>query len=238
MKLDKDLHDSAVVWGADYFGIADLLLARDAVLEQGGVEVAGYPYAVSMGLALLGPIVDGLLPRPGRTAAAAYRSHCYNVINSRLDLMASGLAGILRSRGYRAFPVPASRRVDDGRICAVFSHKLAAHLAGLGWIGKNCLLITPDRGPRVRWVSVLTDAPLKTVGQPMDQRCGDCLECVTHCPMKAFSGQPFHAGEPRSVRFDAARCDRYFSKMREKDAHTAVCGLCLVVCPQGVDLDR
>ena len=233
MNLENQLHDLALTWGADYFGIADLSPARDTILEQGGAELAEYPRSISIGIALLHPIVDQLLRRQERAIAVNYRSHCYDIINSRLDEIISRMASVLQRGGHRAFPVPASKRVDDDRICAIFSHKLSAHLAGLGWIGKNCLLITPDMGPRVRWATVLTDAPLATSGRPMDERCGDCRECINICPVRAFTGQAFQAGEPRAARFDARKCDRYFKCMKENDPETAVCGLCLYTCPYG-----
>lgn len=233
MDLENELRDSVMGWGADYFGIADLTLAREAILEQGGREIAQYPRSLSVGIALFHTIVDQLPRRPDRSVAVSYRSHCYDIINARLDQIISLAASTLQRRGYSAFPIPAAKRVDDDRICAIFSHKLSAHLAGLGWIGKNCLLITPDMGPRVRWATVLTDAPLATTGRPIDARCGDCRECVDICPIKGFTGRPFRAEEPRAVRFDAGKCDRYFSKMKEKDAETAVCGLCLYTCPYG-----
>jgi epoxyqueuosine reductase QueG len=233
MDFENQLLDSAMSWGADYFGIADLSPAHDIIFEQGGPEIAGYPRGISIGIALLHPIVNQLSPRPKRAAAVSYRSHGYDVINFRLDEVVSRLASVLQHSGYRALPVPASKRVNDDQICAIFSHKLSAHLAGLGWIGKNCLLITPGMGPRVRWATVLTDAPLVTTGRSMDERCGDCRECVDICPVRAFTGQSFRAGEPRAVRFDAGKCDRYFSEMKERDAETAVCGLCLYTCPYG-----
>jgi epoxyqueuosine reductase len=233
MELENQLRVSAMTWGADYFGIADLSPAHDTILEQGGTEIADYPRSVSVGIALFHPIVDQLPRRQERAVAVNYRSHCYDVINARLDEIVSRMASVLQREGYRAFPIPATKRVDDDRICGIFSHKLSAHLAGLGWIGKNCLLITPDMGPRVRWATVLTDAALERTGRPVGERCADCHECVDICPVKAFTGQPFRAGEPRSARFAARKCDRYFSKMREKDAETAVCGLCLYACPYG-----
>jgi epoxyqueuosine reductase len=233
MDLENELRDSAMNWGADYFGIADLSPAGQAVLEQGGKELTKYPRSISIGIALFHSIVNQLSPRPDRAAAVSYRSHCYDVINSRLDEIVSRLGSVVQRKGYGAFPVPASKRVDDDRIFAIFSHKLSAHLAGLGWIGKNCLLITPDMGPRVRWATLLTDAPLKPTGQPMSERCEDCRQCIEICPVRAFTGQPFRAGEPRAARFDAAKCDRYFSSMKAKDPETAVCGLCLYTCPYG-----
>jgi epoxyqueuosine reductase len=232
MKLDV-IRESAEAWGADWFGVADLSPARDAILAQGGPAMAGYPRAISLGIALLHPIVDQLPQRAERAVAAHYRHHAYDLVNQRLDFVASRLSGVLQRKGHRALPIPASQRVDDERICAVFSHKLAAHLAGLGWIGKSCLLVTPQVGPRVRWATVLTDAPLSVTGQPMDEQCGDCQECVKICPVQAFTGRPFREDEPREARYDAAKCDRYFARLGEQNAGLAVCGLCLYVCPYG-----
>ena len=89
-----------------------------------------------------------------------------------------------------AYPIPASQRNGRDRMQSIFSHRMAAHLAGLGWIGKNCCLITPIAGPRVRLVTVLTDAPLPP-GSPMDSRCGDCTACVDACPPHAIKGRAF-----------------------------------------------
>jgi epoxyqueuosine reductase len=233
MELDNVIRESAEAWGADWFGVADLSPAHDAILAQGGPAVAGYPRAVSLGIALLHPIVDQLPQRAERAVAALYHFHAYDLVNQRLDLVASRLSCVLQREGYRALPIPASQRVDDERICAAFSHKLAAHLAGLGWIGKSCLLVTPQTGPRVRWATVLTDAPLSVTGRPMDERCGDCVQCVEICPVQAFTGRPFREDEPRQARYDAAKCDRYFARLREQNAGLAVCGLCLYVCPYG-----
>jgi epoxyqueuosine reductase QueG len=232
MQLDNSLRNLAEELGADFFGVADLSLARDFIISQGGQEVGGYPKAVSIGIALLNPIVDQLPNRAETAMAIEYRHHAYDVINERLDSIASRLGSILQNEGYRAYPVPASKRADDERICAIFSHKLAAHLAGLGWIGKSCLLITPTAGPRVRWATVLTDAPLKPTGQPMQERCGDCQECVQVCPVGAFTGRPFREDEPREARYDARKCESYHVGLEGKSG-VGVCGMCLYVCPHG-----
>jgi epoxyqueuosine reductase len=221
-----------VIGECDYYGIADLGPVKEAVKAQAGLDVDRYPRAISIGIALMDDIVDMLPYNQERWAAVTYRSHSYDVVNARLDRMASIVASELQRAGHRALPLPASLRVDDDKICALFSHKMAAHLAGLGWIGKSCLLITPDRGPRVRWVSVLTDAPLEASGSPMEQRCGDCMECVRACPVSAFTGRNFVESEPREARYDAKRCERHFDEMEEA-GKTAVCGMCLYICPLG-----
>jgi epoxyqueuosine reductase len=233
MEMNQRLQEAAQTWGADFFGVADLSPARDAILAQGGPALAAYPWGISVGIALLHTIVDQLPGRADRAVAIGYRQHSYDVINQRLDLLTSNLSSLLQREGHRALPVPAAKRVDDERLCAALSHKLTAHLAGLGWIGKSCLLVTPQVGPRVRWSTVLTDAPLEATGGPMEERCGVCQQCVEICPVQAFTGQPFRAQEPRESRFDAGRCDRYFAEMKAIDPEAAVCGLCLYVCPYG-----
>lgn len=220
-------------WGVDFYGIADLAPAYDFIRDQGGDWIAGFPLAISLGIRLLDPIVDQLPHRNERIYASNYRHHAYDVVNNRLDLAASHLGSLLQTFGFQALPVPASKRVDDERICAAFSHKLAAHLAGLGWIGKSCLLVTPEAGPRVRWATVLSDAPLSPTGSPMAERCGSCTACVDICPVQAFTGRPFREDEPREMRYEAAKCDCYFNALAAEDPNTDVCGLCLYICPYG-----
>jgi len=167
MEPGKTIRNIAESHGADYFGIADLTSANPFILDQGGPAIARYPAGITMGIALLDPLVDLLPDRERNEGSILYRHYSYDVVNAALDQAALQVANALQRGGYAAFPVPASLRTDDVRICGPFPHKLAAHLAGLGWIGKNCLLITPDHGPRVRWVTVLTDAPLEPTGSPI-----------------------------------------------------------------------
>jgi epoxyqueuosine reductase len=233
MDVNHRIKEITETWGADFYGVADLSQAHDAILVQGGPEIAAYPRSISVGIGLLHTIVDQLPHRSDRAVAVSYRQHCYDVINQRLDLLVSCISSLVQREGYQALPVPAAKRVDDERICAAFSHKLAAHSAGLGWIGKSCLLVTPEAGPRVRWATVLTDAPLPVTGKPMEERCGSCNQCVEICPVHAFTGEPFRASEPREQRYDARKCERYFESMKKNDPEVAVCGLCLYVCPHG-----
>ena len=232
MDTVQSIKSLAASLGADYVGVADLAKARNFIMAQGGPGVAGYPMGVTIGIALLDPLVDLLPEREKNGGGALYRHHAYDVVNAALDQVALQVANTLQRQGYRALPVAASRRTDEARICGPFSHKLAAHLAGLGWIGRSCLLITPDHGPRVRWVTVLTDAPLEPTGSPMESRCGNCRECVTACPVQAFTGRAFDENEPREARFDARACDHFFRE-EEKRTGVAVCGMCLWSCPFG-----
>jgi epoxyqueuosine reductase len=229
--IDRRLQILATSLNADYYGVADLTPARDFIHAHGGERVSRFPRGIVIGMRLQDSLVE-LLPDGDKVGAILYKHASYDVVNQALDQIALRVANYLQHAGYGAFPVPASKRTDDEQISGIFSQKLAAHLAGLGWIGKSCLLITPSHGPRVRWVTVLTDAPLLSTGSPLEPRCGKCTACIDICPAGAFTGRGFSPDEPREARFDAAACDRYF-KEQEKKQGVAVCGLCLWVCPHG-----
>jgi epoxyqueuosine reductase QueG len=231
MQLEYRIKIMAEHEGTDFFGVADLSTVKDKVIEQGSSFVADYPKAISIGIRLPDSIVDALPNRDNLAVAVNYR-HAYDITNLRLDLLTSKLASIIQHDGYKALAVPASERYDNERICAVFSHKLAAHLAGLGWIGKSCLFVTPEAGPRVRWATILTDAPLKITGVPMESKCVDCNECVEICPVNAFTGETFRENEPREVRYDAKKCEEYLYNPKN-DSEWTVCGLCVYICPHG-----
>ncbi len=237
MSFQNELNKIALDNGVQYFGVSDLSKAREFIVEQGGEDLSAYPYAISLGIKLIDPIVDKLPHRNDKAALLNYKHHSYDVINSRLDMTASILSNHIQEKGYRVLPLPSSKRIDDEKICAQFSHKLGAHLAGLGWIGKSCLLITPDNGPRVRWITILTDMPLQPTGSKMESRCGTCNECVKICPVQAFTGRNFVEDESREMRYDAKKCEDYFKEM-ERNGQIAVCGLCVYVCPHGRKKDN
>jgi len=132
-------------------------------------------------------------------------------VNANLDRSALLVAKKLQKAGFGAYPIPASQYVNTSRLEGAISHKLVVNLAGLGWIGKNCLLITPKNGPRLRFATVLTDAPLKP---------------GTSIP------NPFNPSEPRDVRFRAHLCRDYSPKRREQFG-VGICGLCVYICPWG-----
>lgn len=232
MPINAALRELAMALGADFYGVADLSPAREAIRAQGGPCVADYPWSVSVGVALMKAVVDPIVNQDDRAAIQNYRHHGYDVVNQRLDQIVSRLSSALQREGHRALPIPASGTVSAELLQGAFSHKLGAHLAGLGWIGKSCLLVTPEAGPRVRWATILTDAPLQPTGEPADQRCGDCRQCVEICPVQAFSGRPFREDEPRSARYDAHRCYSYLNERQEGIGYS-VCGLCLYICPHG-----
>lgn len=227
-QLAEELKTIAVDNGADLFGVADLTGARAFIEEQGGQLLAAFPRAISVAMRLSPVMVEQVADKESVGAAKTYRFYVYEAINPNLDRITTLVTRRLTQEGYRAFMVPASNTVDREKLRGVFSHKLAAHLAGLGFIGKSCLLVTDQYGAQVRFGTVLTDAPLAS-GKPKEGECGACSRCVEVCPPKAFTGIAFRPQDPRAVRFKAELCDRFMSHRLEK-VGAFVCGLCILAC--------
>ncbi len=232
----KKLHQLAKGFGIDRVGIADLTPARPHLVRQGGKIFQSYPRAVSLRFRLVNEVVESIADHTNRSLVMNYIHHVYSVVNHRLDQAALSVAGFLAEQGHLSFPVPASQVLSFETYTGLVPHKTAAHLAGLGWIGKSALLVTKDCGPRVRFATVYTDAPLPT-DTPQKVRCGTCSVCVDACPAHAFTGNNFDYEKPRDHIYDAAACNRYMKERRlsllGKTVFGGNCGLCIQVCPFG-----
>jgi epoxyqueuosine reductase QueG len=142
----------------------------------------------------------------------------------------------LKSRGYRALAIPPDSDRKKGtfisKLYSLFNHKMAATSAGLGWIGKNGLLISPDYGPRLSLVTVLTDAPLEP-DTPMEYSlCGDCTLCMQYCPSQAITGAEWSRSSPfvELVKLGACRSHKAAKRLTDGKPN---CGLCINICPYG-----
>ena len=167
----------------------------------------------------------------------SYR-HYSDIANKKLEAIGFGLAQQLEESGYKAY-IPPGGLADREKLMSFFSHKIAANLSGLGWIGKNNMVINPDYGPRLSFATVLTDAPLPATGQALKDGCGECRECVDICPPHSYTGIVFDSAQPREARYNAHLCESYCQGqlkalgVKDMQASGHVCGLCLYVCPFG-----
>lgn len=226
MDLKETLRELCLSWGADGFGIADFTPYEKELAALYGEKFQGLTRGVSLLVRLPNAVVDEVLEHPAHIYLAYY-----DIANALLNQMALRLSNYLEKQGYRTYPVPASQRLGEEKEGGVFSHRMAASLAGLGWIGKSCALVTPEVGPRVRLVTVLTDAPLSG-DAPMENRCGDCQVCTKACPGEAIVGRNFNREDALSERFLFHKCDDYLSEMRQTFGKRT-CGRCIAVCPYG-----
>ncbi len=187
---------------------------------------SGLHTVISMVFHLSEAVVDQITDMPTHTYF-----HHYRTMNAHIDAVSMRLVLFLQEKGYRAAAVPASQSTEG--LSGIFSHKMAAVHAGLGYIGKSCLFISEKFGPRVRLGTVFTDAPLKTVTHAQKSLCGDCDKCARACGAMAIRNVDFAEGMEREDLFDAKACSDY---MKEKFKHIgrgAVCGVCMRVCPKG-----
>lgn len=112
-------------------------------------------------------------PRPqGRVARYAWLDH-YAELRAGLTAIKEALTG----EGWRARVLADDNALVD---------REAAYRAGLGWYGKNANLLLPGRGSWFVLGSVLTDAPLRPTGGPVEDGCGTCTRCLSGCPTGAI----------------------------------------------------
>ena len=138
----------------------------------------------------------------------------------------------LGERGVKHLVVPHGGQ-DPETLLAMFPHKLAAVRSGLGWIGKNCLLVTPEFGPRQCLATILLEARWPA-GEPVTtDQCGDCRVCVEACPYGYIHDVNWYAGLARVELFNAHACSRTREGFIPTLGHKHECGLCLWSCPVG-----
>ncbi|AKL94031.1 4Fe-4S ferredoxin iron-sulfur binding domain-containing protein [Clostridium aceticum] len=224
--LKEELKEKTVDIGADLFGIADLTRAEAYMKKNYAEPYSNFPRAVSIGIFLPTKIIELLEQGPQQIY-----SHYYSVVNSKLDELGLLTCNFLYKAGYDAIPIPASQQFLNDPCKSAFSHRLAASLAGLGWIGKSCCLINEKVGPRLRLVTVLTNAPLEC-DAPVNNRCGSCTACQDACPPKAIKGEKFHHENPLSTMLEPEVCNDYFKKVKAQHG-IGNCGKCLAACPWG-----
>uniref|UniRef100_UPI004056C25B 4Fe-4S double cluster binding domain-containing protein n=1 Tax=Acetatifactor sp. TaxID=1872090 RepID=UPI004056C25B len=154
---------------------------------------------------------------------------------SKLENLLKEIATALREEGVKYYIPPVAQQSEED-LLAQFSFKYAAVNAGLGWIGKNDVLITEKYGPRVRLSAVLIDYPFEYGEKITKSRCGSCNKCVEICPHKALKGLEWNINALRNDIIDYHLCNQKRSEYIEKHGRKNACGLCMVVCPFGADI--
>ena len=210
---------------AGYAGTMRYLHRQAARRKSPGVVVPGARVALV--------VLENYLPRKPpikaqqrpavKLAKYARGTDYHRAFKRRLEL----LAGWLRERGATI----ASPWTDTGPV----PERELAERAGLGWIGKNTMLIRPDSGSFSFIGVVFTDLELEPASAVEYDRCGSCTRCLDACPTHAFV-------EPRLL--DATRCIAYLtiesrlpipdSLAGKLDGWAFGCDICNDVCPWNV----
>lgn len=203
--------------GVVAFGVAAIKDVNTSDSSLAPETFARLPFAISLAIRLSSEILATLTDHPN----ILYEHH-YRQLNFALDRIALELVWRLQQSGYNALPIPASQITDWETQRGHLSHKRVAIAAGLGWLGRNNLLVTPEFGAQVRLITILTDLPLESAS-PLKQDCGNCYQCVEICPAQAIKESP--------ADFDHRAC---FEKLKEfqchRFVHQLICGLCVRAC--------
>ncbi len=223
------IKDKITGFGADLVGIADIEPLKELRVDPPWL-LDPFTRAVSIAIKLPLATFEEIIDRP----TPIYKS-IYQTVNLILDQIAFNTAIALQDDGHYSLPMPASQVLDQENWYAAISHKAVARMAGLGWQGKNLLIITPQYGSRVRLATILTKAPLDVDG-PVKNRCGDCTACQDACPSQAIKGVN------TETHYKNRNEAMYFSRCVEKvtgefakipEVGVPICGICIKVCPFG-----
>ncbi|MCP2520921.1 hypothetical protein NLD30_10835 [SCandidatus Aminicenantes bacterium Aminicenantia_JdfR_composite] len=198
------------------FGVADIAeIKNEFLLDKETID--GFDKAISLGFKLNYSILEEIQNKPTKL----YYHH-YRQVNFLLDRVSLSLSSFIERMGYRALPIPASQIIDWEKQRAHLSHKKIGMLAGLGWIGRNNLLVNPEIGARFRLVTVLTDMPLK-IDKPIKYDCGKCKACISVCPANAIKEQ--------KENFDHLACFEKLKEFRKEGiSNQYICGICVKCC--------
>jgi len=160
----------------------------------------------------------------GEVAQYAWSADYHDVLGDRLEQLATAVRELVPGATTRCY-------VDAGPV----PERELAQLAGLGWIGKNMMLIHPEIGSFTFIGVVLSDADLEPDLPFEADRCGTCRRCLDACPTQAFVGE-------RDL--DARACISYLTiEHRGEFTDTQAsqvgdwvfgCDVCQDVCPWNV----
>jgi len=154
----------------------------------------------------------------------------YTLFRNRLieivDTISVELSVELEREGFSVVPVPSSEPYEywnpelrHGR--GILSLKHSAQLAGLGFLGKNTLLINGTYGNRLWLGAVITDAPLKSDALNVGNCPAGCMLCQDSCPQSALDG----------VTIEQLKCRESMAAYTDGGGFLLTCNICRKVCP-------
>ena len=220
--LNKEIENELTTLGAKLIRFVDISYLSEKQNRQ-------FPNAIVFALPLTTTYIKEVVATPDYVAARIADNYNfdddeYSLTENRAGELADRLAISLSGKGYKALSQSDTSLLNEGSFdvethTSILPNKTIALLGGLGWIGKNNLLITPEYGSAQCLGTVLTDAPLDTIRHELlASRCSHCNVCVDICEKKVLKGRLWSQSTRRDEIVDVYGC--------------STCLKCLVHCPQ------
>lgn len=230
--VGAEIREVALANGAEVYGIASVAAYEKEfpekpkpstfVKDAKSIIVFGLPFEPGTIATVLNPELAGLKRRAADDVTASqvhpigaeryFLGEENDLLRRETHHIGYRVAKRLRHLGFSSFYMPPSKQ-DQRFRTAPFYHMPAMYLAGMGTLGLNCTILTPEFGPRVYVTSVITDCELSH-GEPMaDEMCIKCDLCVENCPINALDGDGWK---------NPFACASY-----------GCCSTCIAICPVG-----
>lgn len=251
LALKQEVKEIAATLGIDEIGFAsadpffelrDILVEHRALGYESGFEEPDLDRRISpnrlftepQSILAIAVTYPAKLPDPPRSAPGAFRGvisrsswgkDYHHVLQERLNRLASYLAN-------RVADVRIQSMVDTGALV----DRAVAERAGIGWIGKNCSVISPTRGSWIFLGEMITNIPFPP-DTPVTDQCGECTLCLDACPTGALVGPG---------QLDAQKCISFLTQTKhviEDKWKTKIgnrlygCDTCQIVCPKNKGLN-
>lgn len=162
---------------------------------------------------------DRIMKGPYKIAQYAYGQDYHEVIKSKLFALTAAIRE--QYPDFEAKPCVDTVPISD---------KLWAEQAGLGWIGRNTLLVTSEFGSYINLGELVTTADCDAYDAPIGNRCGDCHKCENACPNGAIEGTMLNAGLCNAYNTIENRSER-LSDSLNLQGYAFGCDCCQRVCP-------
>jgi epoxyqueuosine reductase len=220
MSLDSELVAELKSLGIEFYHFVD-------ISQLPNEQNKHYPNAILFGITLSPGYLQKIISNPDYVQDIILNNQThedeFDIKEALVNNLADHIADWLKTKGYSAYSqsennIAITGFYDQKNQCTPLPHKTIARLAGMGWIGKHNLLITPEYGSAISICSVLTDAPLKTVlHTPANSSCRNCSICKEACDTEAIKGNTWDPNTSRDCLVDISKC--------------TTCMKCLVFCP-------
>lgn len=217
-RIQEEIRSLLLSSGANLMGFAD-------ISDQRFPNRTELKSAIAVGIAYDSKVIDKL-----DSEVDAFEKHQMDT-RKRMDELLEACDQFLERNGFVTWIPPGSKNLPG--LIGDFSYKMAATKAGLGWVGKSSLFISPRFGCGLRLGSVLTNASF-VPGNPVTvSRCGDCVECMKACPHGAIKGANWYPEIGRDELIDVFLCSRKREESIPVLGYKHPCGLCIQACPIG-----